>query len=65
MAFYRIHPKPMSQHLCLVCGYVYDEASGAPEDGIAPATPWAKLPADWRCPECGAGRDDFELVEEK
>lgn len=55
----------MSQHLCLVCGYVYDEASGAPEDGIAPATPWAELPADWCCPECGARRDDFELVEEK
>jgi rubredoxin len=53
----------MNKYLCLVCGYVYDEAPGAPEDGIAPGTRWQELPAVWSCPECGALPDDFKLLE--
>lgn len=55
-----------SSHLktyqCLVCGLVYDEAKGWPEDGIAPGTKWEDVPADWKCPECGVGKEDFDVV---
>lgn len=49
--------------MCLICGWLYDEAAGVPEDGIAPGTPWAEVPMSWTCPECGARKDDFEMVE--
>lgn len=48
---------------CLVCGWLYDEAKGWPEDGIAPGTAWQDVPDDWLCPECGVGKEDFEMVE--
>ncbi|MEY6432779.1 rubredoxin [Thioalkalicoccus limnaeus] len=53
----------MKTYVCLVCGLVYDEAQGWPEEGIHPGTAWADVPADWLCPECGAGKEDFEMVE--
>jgi rubredoxin len=53
----------MKTYLCVVCGFFYVEASGRPEDGIAPGTPWADVPADWRCPECGVGKGDFVMAE--
>ena len=48
---------------CLVCGWLYDEAKGWPEDGIAPGTRWEDIPEDWLCPECGVGKADFDMVE--
>ncbi|HEY2020363.1 rubredoxin [Paraburkholderia sp.] len=51
------------QWVCVICGWVYDEAAGLPEEGIAPRTRWADVPADWRCPLCDVGKDDFALVE--
>ena len=50
---------------CLVCGLIYDEAEGWPEDGIKPGTKWEDVPDDWTCPDCGVGKEDFELLEEK
>jgi len=47
---------------CMVCGWVYDEAKGWPDEGIAPGTLWADVPSDWLCPECGVGKEDFEMV---
>jgi rubredoxin len=49
--------------MCLICGWIYDEASGAPDDGIAPGTRWEEIPPNWVCPECGARKEDFEMVE--
>jgi len=49
--------------MCVVCGWIHDEAEGCPEDGIAPGTRWADIPASWTCPECGAGKQDFEMVD--
>lgn len=49
--------------MCLICGWVYDEAAGAPDEGIAAGTRWADVPINWTCPECGARKEDFELVE--
>jgi rubredoxin len=54
---------PFRTWMCLVCGFVYDEAQGWPDDGIAPGTRWEDVPANWSCPECGARKDDFEMVE--
>lgn len=54
----------MSRYECAICGYVYDEAAGIPEAGIAPGTLWEDLPDDWECPLCGAAKSDFELIEE-
>ena len=50
----------MKKWQCIVCGFIYDEAVGMPWDGV-PAT-WADVPADV-CPDCGVGKDDFEMVE--
>jgi len=54
----------MRRYLCDVCGYVYDEAVGDPEGGIAPGTPWEDIPDDWVCPECGANKAAFILLEQ-
>ncbi len=48
--------------MCTVCGWMYDEAQGVPELGIEPGTPFEDLPEDFLCPECGAGKEAFELV---
>lgn len=49
--------------VCLVCGYLYDEEKGDEEHGLAPGTRWADVPDDWECPDCGAGKSDFEMAE--
>ncbi len=51
------------KYLCVICGFIYDEAVGWPEDGIAPGTFWEDVPENWFCPDCGAGKEDFEMVE--
>jgi rubredoxin len=53
----------MKTYLCIVCGFIYDEAAGRPEDGIAPGTKWADVPDTWACPDCGVAKADFEAVE--
>lgn len=50
------------KYQCMVCGHTYDEANGDPDSGIEPGTSWTDIPDDWRCPECGVGKDDFELI---
>lgn len=53
----------MKQYMCVICGLVYDEEQGWPDDGIAPGTRWEDVPMNWACPECGATKDDFEMIE--
>jgi len=48
--------------MCLICGWIYEEAAGWPEEGIAPGTRWADIPINWTCPECGARKEDFEMT---
>lgn len=48
---------------CKNCGFVYDEALGFPEDGIAPGTRWEDVPDDWTCPDCDMSKLDFRMVE--
>jgi len=53
----------MKTYQCIVCGWIYDEAKGCVEDGIPPGTRWEDVPADWKCPECGVGKEEFDMVE--
>ena len=40
-------------HVCVVCGHVHDdEVEGA----------WNNLPEDFACPECGCGKDEYEVL---
>jgi rubredoxin len=50
------------RYLCLICGYIYDEEEGDLDSGILANTLWSDVPDDWTCPECGAMKDDFEMV---
>lgn len=52
------------KYMCLLCGHIYDEQAGDPDSDIAPGTKWEDVPVNWRCPDCGAVKEDFELVEE-
>jgi len=53
----------MKKYLCLICGLIYDEELGWPDDGIEPGTKWEDVPATWVCPDCGASKDDFDMIE--
>ena len=49
----------MKTYVCDVCGWVYDEAAGDPDNGIAPDTKFEDLLEDFVCPLCGVGKDQF------
>lgn len=53
----------MKKYMCLICGFIYDEEIGMPEDGITAGTKWADVPINWSCPDCQARKEDFEMVE--
>lgn len=48
---------------CYFCGYIYDEALGWPQEGIEPGTLWEDVPDNWVCPDCGAVKGEFEMIE--
>ncbi|MDO5041467.1 MAG: rubredoxin [Peptoniphilus sp.] len=54
----------MEKYECTLCGYIYDPEKGDVETGIKPGTAFKDLPEDWECPVCGAGKDEFVVVEE-
>jgi rubredoxin len=54
---------PMKKYRCLLCGYIYDPQNGDPDNGVQPGTEFEDLPDGWVCPECGAGKDEFEPVQ--
>lgn len=56
--------KNMKKYKCLLCGYIYDPAAGDPDNGVAAGTAFEDLPDNWVCPECGAGKDEFEPLED-
>ena len=49
--------------MCLLCGFIYEEEKGLPNEGIAPGTRLEDVPMNWTCPDCGARKDDFEMIE--
>ncbi|SEO93489.1 rubredoxin [Aquisalimonas asiatica] len=50
-------------YMCVVCGWIYEEEDGLPDEGIAAGTRWEDIPDTFVCPECGAGKADFEMIE--
>ncbi len=50
----------MDKYKCTICGYIYNPEIGDPDSGIEPGTPFDKLPDNWLCPICGAGKDVFQ-----
>ncbi|MCP3725185.1 rubredoxin [Paraburkholderia sp. BR14263] len=56
------HPPAARLWVCIICGWIYNEAEGVPEDGIAAQTAWEDVPEDWVCPLCRVGKRDFEMV---
>lgn len=55
--------QPMRKWECQVCGFIYDEAEGLPDEGIAPGTRWEDIDEDWACPDCGSLKSEFQMVE--
>ena len=53
---------PLQRWECRSCGFVYDEALGLPDDGIAAGTRWQDIPDDWFCPACGSEKGSFDMV---
>ena len=53
----------MKKYMCLICGFIYDENVGMPDDNIPSGTPWEAVPMNWTCPDCGARKEDFEMIE--
>ena len=51
------------KYRCAICTHIYDEAEGDPDTGIKPGTRWEDIPDDWVCPECGATKKAFTLLE--
>ena len=37
-------------YVCTLCGYIYDETTRDPDNGIAPGSVWADVPEDFVCP---------------
>ncbi len=53
----------MKKYVCDVCGWLYDEELGDPDNGIAPGTKFEDLPEDFECPLCGVGKESFSEQE--
>ena len=47
------------RYVCGGCGYEYVPELGDPDGEVAPGTLFETLPAEWVCPECGEGKDQF------
>jgi rubredoxin---NAD+ reductase len=53
----------LAKYECIVCGYIYDESMGDPDQGVEKGTKWEDVPDDWLCADCGVGKEDFMLIE--
>ena len=49
---------------CKICWWVFDPALGDPVWQVAPGTPFAALPAHWRCPQCDGAADQFMVLQD-
>jgi GntR family transcriptional regulator / MocR family aminotransferase len=51
--------------ICRGCYFIYEEATGLPQQAIKPGTAFAEIPANWRCPDCGTEKSTFRPYVEK
>ena len=54
---------PFLSFICDACGYIYNEADGDVDGGLAAGTRYADIPEDWACPLCGVTKADFTLYQ--
>jgi rubredoxin-NAD+ reductase len=54
---------PYLSFICDACGYIYNEADGDVDGGLAAGTRYAAIPDDWACPLCGVTKADFTLYQ--
>ena len=52
-------PSGRQLFICGGCYFVYDPSAGLPEQSIASGTPFAAIPSNWRCPDCGTDKTTF------
>ena len=52
-------PPTYKIHVCNGCAYEYDQSLGDSESDIMEGTPFAMLPYEWICPECGEDKNQF------
>ena len=52
----------MKKYVCDVCGYIYDEEIGDPDNGVEAGTKWEDVPEDFECPLCFVGKDQFSVA---
>jgi GntR family transcriptional regulator / MocR family aminotransferase len=45
--------------VCGGCYFIYEQSAGLPDQAIAAGTPFAAIPANWRCPDCGTEKSTF------
>jgi rubredoxin len=50
----------MEKYVCTICGYIYNEEVGDPDNGVAAGTKFEDVSEDWVCPLCGVPKSDFE-----
>ena len=55
--------KGQRKYICVICDEIYDEVLGDPKAGIPAGTLWEDVPSDWTCPDCGATKDAFTLMD--
>ncbi|MFG0409032.1 rubredoxin [Pseudomonas sp. FYR_11] len=51
------------EYYCETCWYVYDPVRGDPEHGVEAGTAFEDVPQQWRCPDCGLGKEAFVLQD--
>lgn len=56
--------KSSRRYRCRYCSHIYDEALGDPDSGIVPGTRFEDIPDGWMCPECGAAKSDYDLIDD-
>ena len=56
--------EPLDIYQCRHCKSIYDKAFGEPNMQIPLGTPFAQLPADFRCTLCEAPKEDFVRVDD-
>ncbi len=61
--FFKVNDDGFKVWMCIICGWIYEEEKGCPEEGLAPGTRWEDVPEFWVCPDCGASKEDFEMIE--
>ncbi|BBH45422.1 rubredoxin [Pseudomonas sp. KU43P] len=54
-----------AKYFCRKCWYCYDETFERIGQEEFASSAFADLPEDWLCPDCGAKKTEFYVIEEE